>query len=138
MPKRSKPSSKRSRLAKPNVAPVDQAKAWWGDHARVHKYVVSPTESPSAVVSKVLRQEGLIMEVAGRRAWILVPRTPENRRDVFLANYWPVVSLILTRYAPAVVGGLEAVKLYLGDFSPPETLPVYHGANQSEYMLPLE
>jgi Fic family protein len=78
------------------------------------------------------------MEVAGRRVWILVPGKPADRRTVFLANYWAVAALVLERYAPAAVVGLQAVKLLLGDWAPPETLPVCHAANQSEYLLTLE
>ena len=78
------------------------------------------------------------MDVAGRRAWILVPSRPMDRRAVFLANYWPVIGLILERYAPAAIVGVNAVRLHLGDFSPPEYLPAYQAANQSEYTLPLE
>jgi Fic family protein len=95
-------------------------------------------QSPSPAVTKVLRQDGLILEVAGRRAWILVPGKPTDRRIPFLANYWPVVSLVLERYAPAAIAGVEAVKLLLGDWAPPEILPAYHAANQSEYLLALE
>ncbi len=78
------------------------------------------------------------MDVAGRRAWILVPSRPVDRRAVFLANYWPVIGLVLERYAPAAIVGASAVRLHLGDFSPPEYLPAYQAANQSEYTLPLE
>lgn len=78
------------------------------------------------------------MDVAGRRAWILVSSRPEDRRAVFLANYWPVIGLVLERYTPAAIVGASAVKLHLGDFSAPEYLPAYQAANQSEYTLPLE
>ena len=78
------------------------------------------------------------MDVASRRAWILVPSRPMDRRAVFLANYWPVISLVLGRYAPAAIVGASAVRLHLGDFTPPEYLPAYQAANQSEYTLPLE
>ncbi len=78
------------------------------------------------------------MEVAGRRVWILVPGPPPDRRAVFLLNYWPVVAAVLARYDPAAIVGLNAVKLHLGEFSPPETLRVYHAANDSVYTLVLE
>ncbi|MBA3556416.1 MAG: Fic family protein [Gemmatimonadales bacterium] len=100
--------------------------------------MVPPTEAPSPGVARVLRQEGLVMDVAGRRAWILVPSRPVDRRAVFLANYWPVIGLVLERYVPAAIVGASAVRLHLGDFSPPEYLPAYQAANQSEYTLPLE
>lgn len=78
------------------------------------------------------------MDVAGKRAWILTSQRPLDRRAVFIANYWPVVSLVLGRYVPAGIAGLGAIKLHLEDFSPPEELPAYQSANQSEYALPLE
>lgn len=78
------------------------------------------------------------MEVAGRRTWILVPQAPTDRRAVFLSNYWPVVENVLARYSPSAVVGLEAVRLHLGDFTPPAIMPVQHGANRSEYLLELE
>ncbi|MDO8501349.1 MAG: Fic family protein [Gemmatimonadaceae bacterium] len=118
--------------------PAEDARKWWGRHARAHRYVVSSAEAPSAGVATVLRQEGLVMEVAGRRTWILVPQPPQDRRAVFLSNYWPVVENVLTRYNPSAVVGLEAVKLHLGDFTAPDILPVQQGANRSEYLLELE
>ena len=52
---------------------------------------------------------------------------------VVLSNYWPVVALVPQRYQPAALLGVDAIKLYLGDFSPPEEILVYHAANMSEY-----
>lgn len=120
------------------LTPVLQARKWWGERANAGRYVVSPAESPSPAVTKILRQEGFVMEVGGRRCWILVPSPPTDRRAVFLPNYWFVVTTILTRYAPAAVVGLQGVKLHLGDFTPPTTLTIHHSANQSEYSRSLE
>jgi Fic family protein len=122
----------------PKSTPIEQARRWWKKHVDAQHYVVSPADAPSAAVSRVLRHEGLVMEVAGRRAWILTPQRPADRRAVFIANYWPVLALVLTRYAPAATAGLNAIRLYLEDFSPPEEVVAYHGANQSEYALLLE
>lgn len=58
-------------------------------------------------------------------------------RAAFLANYWPVVALVLKRYQPAAVAGVAAIRVHLEDFSPPEDLASYQGANQSEYKLTL-
>ena len=62
------------------------------------------------------------MDVAGKRAWILTAVRPLDRRSVFIANYWPVVALVLGRYEPAAIAGLSAIRLHLEDFSPPEQL----------------
>lgn len=118
-------------------SPIEQARRWWKERSDAERYVVSPAEAPSASVARVLRQEGLVLDVAGRRAWILTPGKPADGRAVFLANYWPVAALVLERYTPAAVAGVAAIRLHLEDFSPPEELPAYQGANQSEYALTL-
>lgn len=78
------------------------------------------------------------MDVAGKRAWILTTQRPLDRRAIFIANYWPVVALVLKRYEPAALAGLNAIKFHLEDLSPPEELLAYQSANQSEYALLLE
>lgn len=122
----------------PRQSPIDQARRWWKEHADSNHYVVPPSAAPSAAVARVLRQEGLVLDVAGKRAWILTAERPLDRRAVFIANYWPVVTLVLGRYKPAAIAGLGAIKLHLEDFSPPEELLAHQSANQSEYALPLE
>ncbi len=122
----------------PRQSPIEQARRWWKERTDADHYVVPPTAAPSAAVARVLRQEGLVMDVAGKRAWILTAQRPLDRRAVFIANYWPVVALVLGRYEPATIAGLSAIKLHLEDFSPPEELLAHQSANQSEYSLPLE
>src|SRR5258708_11486297 len=117
---------------------IEQGRRWWKEHADADHYVVPPAAAPSAAVARVLRQEGLVMDVAGKRAWILTAQRPRDRRAVFIANSWPVVALVLGRYEPAAIAGLGAIKLHLEDFSPPEELLAHQSANQSEYGLPLE
>src|SRR6266853_287408 len=120
-----------------NPTPLEQARRWWKERTDAQRNVVSPAEAPSPAVARVLRQDGLVLDVAGKRAWILTPGKVADGRAVFLANYWTVVALVLKRYAPAAVAGVAAIRLHLEDFSPPEELPAYQGANQSEYALTL-
>lgn len=121
----------------PAERPLVQARRWWKERADTERYVVSPTEAPSLSVARILRQEGLVLDTAGRRAWILTPGKTVDSRAVFLANYWPVVALVLKRYELAAVAGVAAIRLHLEDFSPPEDLPAYQTANQSEYKFTL-
>jgi len=118
-------------------SPLEQARSWWKERSDQERYVVAPAEAPSVQVARVLRQEGLVLDVAGRRAWILTPGKPADAQAVFLANYWPVVALVLKRYDPVAITGVAAIRLHLEDFSTPEELPAYQGANQSEYALNL-
>jgi hypothetical protein len=117
------------------LSPLELARRWWKERADTDRYVVSPAEAPSSAVARVLRQEGLVLDAAGKRAWILTPGNHADGRAAFLSNYWPVVALVLQRYAPAAVAGVPAIRLHLEDFSAPEELPAYQGANQSEYKL---
>jgi len=55
------------------LSPIEQARRWWKERTDAERYVVSSAEAPSASVARVLRQEGLVLDVAGRRAWILTP-----------------------------------------------------------------
>ena len=112
----------------PKSSPIDQARRWWKERVDAERYVVLSSEASSSSVARVLRQEGLVMDVAGKRVWILTADRPLDRRATFLANYWPVVALVLQRYQPAAVLGVDAIKLYLGDFSPPEKILAYHAA----------
>lgn len=118
-------------------SPLEQARSWWKERSDQERYVVAPAEAPSVQVARVLRQEGLVLDVAGRRAWILTPGKPADAQAVFLANYWPVVALVLKRYEPVAIAGVAAIRLHLEDFSTPGELPAYQGANQSEYALTL-
>jgi hypothetical protein len=120
-----------------STSPLEQARRWWKERTEAERYVVSPAEAPSTAVARLLRQEGLVLDAAGKRAWILTAGKPAEPRAAFLANYWPVVSLALQRYEPAAAAGIPAVRLHLEDFSAPEELPIYQGANQSEYKLTL-
>lgn len=117
--------------------PLGNARRWWKERADAERYVVSPSEAPSPAVSRVLRQEGLVLEAAGRRAWILTTGKNVDGRAVFLANYWPVVALVLKRYRVAAIAGVAAIRVHLEDFSPPEDLPSYQAANRSEYRITL-
>ena len=117
--------------------PLAQARRWWKERADAERYVVSPSEAPSLAVSRVLRQEGLVLDAAGRRAWILTTGKTADGRAAFLANYWAVVALVLKRYELAAVAGVAALRVHVENFSPPEDLPAYQAANQSEYKLTL-
>ena len=90
-------------------------------------------EAPSAAVARVLRQEGLVLDAAGRRAWILTPGTPPDDRPVFLANYWAVVALVLGRYAPAAVALHPGFRLRLRPRSlRPESIATLRAAGHAQ------
>ena len=109
--------------------------AWWKERVDADRYVVPSSESPTNAISRVLRAERLVLEVANRRVWILTEPDRTDDRGIFLRNYWLVVAEVLRGWAPAAVVGIQAVQLYLGETAPPATLPVIQGANTSRYAI---
>jgi Fic family protein len=93
------------------------------------------TEMPGSPASRFLRRNGYIAQVAGGNAWILKSPDREDVRELCLANYWPIVRLMLDQYQPAVVERLAAARLYLEEYSAPELLTVRHNSNQSRYTV---
>jgi hypothetical protein len=86
----------------PKRSPLENARRWWKERVDADRYVVSPAEAPSVAVARILRQEGSVLDVAAKRAWILTSERPIDRRAIFIPNYWPVVALVLERYTPAI------------------------------------
>lgn len=48
----------------PRQSPIEQARRVWKEHADPDQYVVSRAAAPSTAVARVLRQDGLVMDVA--------------------------------------------------------------------------
>lgn len=122
----------------PRKKPIDLAREWWNKRHRRDQYVGSAAALPSATVTRVLRQERLILEVAGKRVWILTEPDRTDSRAILLQNYWPVLTTVMNRYSPSVLVGMEALRLHLGDFAPPTELRVYHSASLSKLRVTLE
>ncbi|MDQ2668849.1 MAG: Fic family protein [Gemmatimonadota bacterium] len=123
--------------ARPRTTPYKRAVAWWKQRVDVDRCVVPNNESPTQAVTRVLRAERLILEVANRRVWILTEPNRTDDRGIFLRNYWRVVAEVLRAWAPAAVVGIPAVQLHLGESAPPVVLPAIQGANSSRYGIEL-
>lgn len=48
------------------ATPHERALAWWKERVDTERYVVPRSESPSQAVTRVLRAERLVLEVANR------------------------------------------------------------------------
>lgn len=122
---------------KTTETPLEQAQAWWKERVDANLYVIDPSESPSSSITKLLRSERLILEVANRREWIVTTPNRLDDRAIFLGHYWPVLARVLHRYRPCAVVGIDAVRLHLEDFAIPTEVTVWHRANASRYDLEL-
>lgn len=121
----------------PKPTPMAQARQWWGECIAAKRFVVLPSDVPSAAARLVLREEGLVLPVVGGRGWILIEGTTVDPRRVLLANYWPLVSLMLRRYRRAAIIGIDGVRLQRQEYSVPADLRAYQGANASVHALKL-
>ncbi|HZK79171.1 MAG TPA: Fic family protein [Gemmatimonadaceae bacterium] len=118
--------------------PIDRARDWWSKRHDRDEYVGSSESLPPAPVARVLREERLILEFAGRRVWILTEPNRTDSRAILLQNYWPVVAKVMDRYAPSALVGMDAIRLHLGNFAPPTDVRVYHSASKSRLDVTLE
>ena len=111
----------------PSRPPLEQARGWWKEPTDGERVVVSL----SAAVARVLRGKALVLEVAGRRAWIQTSGRARRRAGDIPSG--AVFARVLDRYTSGVRGDPPVA----GDFSTPDELPTYHAANQREYALTL-
>lgn len=124
-------------MTAPRTTPKAAALAWWKSFVDAERYVVSRAQCPSPAIRRVLRSQRLVLEVAGGRVWILTEPNGPSPRSVFLRNYWAVIAQLMEQYRPSCVVGGQAVRLHLGELTPPTTLQVEHATNRSRYALAL-
>lgn len=115
----------------------DEAVRWWQDHARDERFVLPRRDLPEGPGRRVLLAGGYAVEVANGQAWILKTRGREADRGLCLRNYWGIVEAVLENYRPAVVERESAVRLYLGQATPPGRLRVRHASSESRYTFEL-
>lgn len=120
-------------MAREKLEDKDQAVRWWQSHVESDQLVLPRADLPSGPGKRMLLAGGYATEMAKGQAWIL--KTPERAsdRDLCLRNYWPIVSAVLTNYEPSVVERESAVRLEVGDFTPPALLRVRHQSSESRY-----
>ncbi len=113
-------------------SPEKEALAWWQDRVDSAAYVGLPDALPSAAAIRVLESRGLIVRPQG--AWAFVVSTyNSDRASILRANYWPLVAVALTRFGPAAIDRLAAVRLYTGDESIRPQLDLQHTASRSNW-----
>lgn len=113
----------------------DDALQWWGERVERERYVVPRADQPTGPGRRILLSGGHAVEVAGGQAWVL--KTPHRAadRELCLRNYWRIVEAVLANYEPAVVERESAVRLDLGEGTPPRRLRVRHASNRSRYTI---
>ncbi len=115
--------------------PEEEAVHWWQQRVTAGALVGSMEQGPTPAALQVLRRRRLIVHPPGNWAFVVRGPSEVEDQDVLRANYWPLVGLVLGRYAPACIDRLSALRLYAGDESIRQTLDIRHRANQSEWRL---
>lgn len=126
---------KRSPRRPPAASPEQEALAWWEGRSATGAYVGLADALPSPAAVRVLERRGLISRTPGD--WGFVVRGPTGADDAHIlrTNYWPLVAAALTRYAPAAVDRLAALRLYTGDESIRALVDVQHASSRSAWRL---
>ncbi len=117
------------------IAPRQEAVAWWEERVSAGNYVGPRARLPSAPALRVLRDEELIAETPGGWAWVALGRDNPDAVHALRQNYWRLVQVALDEYRPAEIFRISAVQLLVGDTTIPSILHVRHAASGSKHRL---
>lgn len=97
--------------------------------------VLSKSDLPDRRIVRGLERSGALIRLRGEVAVIRRPTDPED--EVLRRLYWPIVETVLKNYAPAVVERHSAVRILIGDETPPWVLRIRNGRNASNFEMKL-
>lgn len=97
--------------------------------------VLAKSDLPDRRIIRELERAGCLVRLPGE---VMVIKRPGDRdADVVRKAYWPIVAAIQKNYEPSVVERDSAVRILVGDASPPPILRVRNGRNSSNFEIPL-
>ncbi|HET7229955.1 MAG TPA: Fic family protein [Longimicrobium sp.] len=86
---------------------------------------------PDAAVARYLRSQDLLAETPGGWGWVVLGGANSDPGAALRRNYWPLVRILLSRYAPAAIDRISAVRLHVGESHLLPVLFIVQGANAS-------
>jgi len=114
------------------VAMARSAQEWLETVANADRApVLARAEQPGREVLTELERSGALIRLPGEVVVVKRPRDPED--EVLRRVYWPIVRAILTNYRPSVVERDSAVRILVGDETPPSVLRIRNGRNASNF-----
>ena len=92
---------------------------------KIEQPVFARSDQPDGKVMRQLERAGAVIRLPGD---VIVLRRPADNRDEVLRRvYWPIVEALLSNYSPAVIDRDSAVRILVGDETPPPLLRLRNG-----------
>lgn len=113
------------------ASPRAEALAWWKGRIEAESYAGSREELPDAAVVRYLRSQRLLAETPGGWGWVVLGGANTDPEAALRRNYWPLMRILLSRYAPAAIDRISAVRLHVGESHLLPVVYVVQGANSS-------
>ena len=115
---------------------VRSAEDWLESLVRADRApVLAKADQPDREVLRQLERRGALMRLPGEVVVLKRPTDPEA--GVLRRVYWSIVEAVLANYHPAVVERDSAVRILVGDETPPEVLRIRNGRNASNFEIEL-
>jgi len=118
------------------IAVPRSAQEWLETVAESNRAPVLPkAKQPGREILAELERRGALIRLPGD---VVVVKRPQDREDEALRRvYWPIVEAILANYQPSVVERDSAVRLLVGNETPPPVLRIRNGRNASNFEIQL-
>jgi hypothetical protein len=97
--------------------------------------VLAKANQPAREILADLEGRGALIRLPGDVVVVKGPRDPDD--EVLRRVYWAVVQAILANYEPSVVERDSAVRILVGDETPPRVLRIRNGRNASNFEIRL-
>ncbi len=114
----------------------DEARRWLSEIlASDRSPALARSEQPDRQILKGLEQADCLIRLPGEV--VVLKRPGDQKAEVIRRTYWPIVNAVLRNYQPSVIERDSAVRILVGDMSPPRVLRIRNGKNASNFQIPL-
>ncbi len=112
------------------------AKNWLEDWVRANRApVLARPDHPDRRILAELEQSGALIRLTGE---VVIVKKPTDAEDEVVRRlYWPIVEAALRNYQPSVIERDSAVRILIGDETPPAVLRIRNGRNGSNFEIRL-
>ena len=114
----------------------DEARRWLSEVLSSDRPpALARSEQPDRQILRELEQGDCLIRLPGEV--VVLKRPGDQKAEVVRRSYWPIVKAVLRNYEPSVIERDSAVRILVGEVSPPEVLRIRNGKNASNFEIPL-